>query len=255
MEFFFFQLFLFLIALFSNSLSAFAGGGAGLIQLPMLILLGLPFSVALATHKLASVSLGVGASLRHFKEKSLQPSLAISILASGLPGVILGAKAALTIPESFSLVLLGLLTLSVACYSIKNSKFGMIEKPVILNKSNLIIGCVVLFVLGFLNGSFSSGTGLFVTLWLVRWFQLSYTKSVAYTLILVGLFWNGAGAVVLGLNGQIQWRWLPMLFAGSLVGGYLGAHFSLLKGNRLVKSIFEFVSLFVGISLLARALF
>ena len=182
-------------------------------------------------------------------------SLVICILASGLPGVILGEKAALTIPEDLSLVFLGLLTLSVACYSIKNSRLGLIDTLVTLNKSNLIIGCLVLFVLGFLNGSFSSGTGLFVTLWLVRWFRLSYTKSVAYTLILVGLFWNGAGAVVLGLNGQIQWTWLPMLFAGSLVGGYLGAHFSLLKGNRLVKSIFEFISLLVGISLLARGLF
>ena len=60
-----FQVFLFVIAFISNSLSAFAGGGAGLIQLPMLIFLGLPFSVALATHKVASVSLGVGLFLHH----------------------------------------------------------------------------------------------------------------------------------------------------------------------------------------------
>ncbi len=49
-----FQLGLGLIALVANALSAFAGGGAGLVQLPALILLGLPFAMALATHKLAS---------------------------------------------------------------------------------------------------------------------------------------------------------------------------------------------------------
>ena len=53
------------VALISNGLSAFAGGGAGLVQLPALILLGLNFSTALATHKVASVALGLGATGRH----------------------------------------------------------------------------------------------------------------------------------------------------------------------------------------------
>ena len=44
------QLLLFLISLLANLFSAFSGGGAGLIQLPALIFLGLPFVVALATH-------------------------------------------------------------------------------------------------------------------------------------------------------------------------------------------------------------
>ena len=47
------QLLLGLIAVVANALSAVAGGGAGLVQLPALILLGLPFASALATHKLA----------------------------------------------------------------------------------------------------------------------------------------------------------------------------------------------------------
>ena len=103
-----------------------------------------------------------------------------------------------------------------------------------------------------LNGSFSSGTGLLVTMWLVRWFGLSYPQAVAYTLILVGLFWNGTGALVRGLKGEIKWTWLPMLIAGSFFGGYSGAQLSLSKGSRLVKSVFEIVSLLMGIMLVAR---
>ena len=56
----------------------------------------------------------------------------------------------------------------------------------------------MLFFLGFLNGSLTSGTGLFVTIWLVLWFGMDYQRAVAYTLIMVGLFWNGSGAVTLG---------------------------------------------------------
>jgi hypothetical protein len=54
------HLVLFVIAIIANWFSALAGGGAGLIQLPILIFMGLPFSLALATHKLATVALGIG---------------------------------------------------------------------------------------------------------------------------------------------------------------------------------------------------
>ena len=73
-----------LIAFVANLFSALAGGGAGLVQLPALILLGLPFSIALATHKIASVALGLGAGLRHVQEKNLKPGLVLFILGFGL---------------------------------------------------------------------------------------------------------------------------------------------------------------------------
>ena len=254
MDLLFFQLFLFCLALFANTLSAFAGGGAGLVQLPLLILLGLPFSVALATHKVASVFLGVGASIRHSQEKSLKPVYVLLILACGLPGVFSGASVVLSIPEDISLIFLGILTFSIGFYSSSNSQLGIKDTQIKYTKLHLLVGGVVLFFLGFLNGSFSSGTGLFVTLWLVRWFGISYTKAIGYTLVLVGLFWNGTGALVLGLNGKIQWNWLPMLLLGSFTGGYLGSHFSLLKGNKLVKLSFEIICISVGIALLLRGI-
>ena len=53
---------IFLISFFSNTFSAISGGGAGLIQLPALILSGIPYYQALATHKFATVALGIGGS-------------------------------------------------------------------------------------------------------------------------------------------------------------------------------------------------
>jgi uncharacterized membrane protein YfcA len=248
------QLGLFLIALLANLLSALAGGGAGLVQLPALILLGLPFPLALATHKLASVALGVGASLRHAQERSLSPSLSLLILVSGMPGVWLGARSVLLLPPRLSILLLGLLTMALGLYSLARPELG--AEPVDRSHStaDLLIGALGLFGIGVLNGSLTSGTGLFVTLWLVRWFGLDYGRAVAHTLVLVGLFWNGAGALTLGLQGQIAWRWLPMLLLGSIAGGYLGAHLALEKGSRLVKRAFELLCLLMGASLLVKSL-
>ena len=241
---------LFLVALLANLFSAFSGGGAGLIQLPALIFLGLPFPVALATHKVASVALGIGATLRHLRERALEAGFVALMLAAGLPGVVLGAWLIVDVPGRAAEVALGVLTAGLGLYSLASPGLGQEVRPAHRDRRGLALGALGLFGIGVLNGSLTSGTGLFVTLWLVRWFGLDYRRAVAYTLILVGLFWNGTGALTLGLLSEIRWSWLPALLAGSLLGGYGGAHLAIRKGNRWIKRGYELVTLAVGARLM-----
>ena len=243
------QFVLFLVSLVANLFSAFSGGGAGLIQLPVLIFLGLPFTIALATHKVASVALGIGATARHLREQPLDRPLALFILGFGLPGVILGANIILDVPERIAEVALGILTAGLGIYSWLNPELGQQQRPVNRGPGGRLFGGLMLFLIGVLNGSLTSGTGLFVTLWLVRWFGLDYRRAIAYTLILVGVFWNGTGAVTLGMLTEIRWPWLPALLLGSLIGGYLGAHLAIRSGNRWIKRAFEIVTLLIGVKL------
>lgn len=243
--------FLLLIASFiANTFSAFVGGGAGLLQLPVLIFLGLPFNVALATHKIASVALGVGATTRHIRAGRLDWRFAGFILACGLPGVLLGANIILQIPGRMAEIALGGLTIALGVYSATKQAFGQQENPQNRDNRGLLIGGTALFGIGILNGSLTSGTGLFVTLWLVRWFGLSYQQAVVYTLILVGLFWNGAGAITLSILGEVRWDWLPALLAGSFLGGYAGAHLAIKKGSAWIKRGFEVLTILVGLKLI-----
>ena len=87
-------------------------------------------------------------------------------------------------------------------------------------------------------------------MWLVSWFGLDYKRAVAHTLILVGLFWNGVGAVTLGLLSEIHWPWLPVLLLGSLLGGYIGSHLAIVKGNRWIKRIYEVITFLIGLKLM-----
>lgn len=239
------------MSLLANLFSAFAGGGAGLLQLPVLIFLGLPFGVALATHKIASVALGVGATVRHLREGGLKRRFVLFILGCGVPGVLLGAAVILQVPGRLAEIALGVLTVGLGLYSVAKRDLGLREVPRNRSGHGLWFGGVGLFLIGVLNGSLTSGTGLFVTLWLVRWFGADYRQAVAYTLVLVGIVWNGAGAVMLGLLGDVRWAWLPALLVGSLLGGYAGAHLAILKGNRWIKRVFEAVTLLVGAKLIA----
>jgi uncharacterized protein len=244
------QLMLFVISLLANLFSALAGGGAGLIQLPVLIFLGLPFSIALATHKVATVALGVGATLRHMRGGNLEPKFSAFILACGLPGVIIGASIILHVPDQIARIALGMLTAGLGIYSALSPTLGQQAQSRNRHQQGMVTGGLVIFLIGILNGSLTSGTGLFLTLWLVRWFGLDYKAAVAYTLVLVGLFWNASGAITLGIQGEIYWPWIPVLLLGSLIGGYLGAHLAIIKGNKVIKRTYEVIALLIGVKLI-----
>lgn len=244
------QLIIFAASLAANWFSALSGGGAGLIQFPMLIFMGLPFAVALATHKVATVALGLGATLRHLKHNQLERRFSAIILLAGVPGVILGASVILAIPPQFALFSLGVLTLGLGLYSVFKPQLGMTYTPRNQTGSALVVGMSGLFIIGFLNGSITSGTGLFLTIWLIRYFGLDYQRAVAYTLVLCGLVWNGTGALVLGYLGHIAWDWMPALLAGSIIGGYLGSHIAIKKGNVWIKRSFEIVTILIGLKLI-----
>lgn len=244
------QLVLLAVSLVANAMSAFAGGGAGLLQLPALLFLGLPFAVALATHKVASVALGVGATLRNLREKTLDWRLALYTLLAGVPGVVLGANVILAVPDHIARFALGVLICALGVYSMIKPQLGQQEQPQHRDTRGYLIGALVLFMIGVLNGSLTAGTGLFFTLWLVLWFGLDYRRAIAHTLVVVGLGWNGTGALVLGVIGQVQWDWIPALLVGSFVGGYLGAAMAIRFGNRWIKRGFEWVTVLVGVKLM-----
>lgn len=244
------QLVLLLVSVVANAMSAFAGGGAGLLQLPALLFLGLPFAVALATHKVASVALGVGATLRNLREKTLDWRLTWYTLLAGVPGVVLGANVILAVPDHIARFALGVLICALGLYSMVKPQLGQQERLQHRDTRGYLVGAVMLFLIGVLNGSLTAGTGLFFTLWLVLWFGLDYRRAIAHTLVVVGLGWNGTGALVLGVIGQVQWSWIPALLVGSFVGGYLGAAMAIRMGNRWIKRGFEWVTVLVGVKLM-----
>ena len=246
---------IFLISFFSNTFSAIAGGGAGLLQLPALILSGVPYYQALASHKLATVALGLGGSLRNYNSLRNDIYIARQILVFGLPGVVFGASIVEFISEKYLYAFLGLFSILLALYSFLKSDLGL--SSVQNNKIDLIHKIrflLFIFLIGVLNGSISSGTGLLVTILLIKTFGIDFLRAISLTFFTVGIFWNLTGAIFLIKIGSVPSNILILLIIGSFTGGYFGAHLSKLKGNILIKKTFTSVCLFVGISLLIKSI-
>ena len=237
--------YLFIVSFFSNLFSAFSGGGAGIIQLPAILLLfEITFPVALATHKISTVLLGIGASLKFFEKDRPNKKLILDGILIGLPAVIIGAYSISYIDEAIARKLLGGLILIVFILSFTKS----IEK--INDGSYSTVQYILLFIIGFLNGSLSAGTGLLYTLMLTKIYGMDFKTAVGYTLLIVGLFFNLVGAITLYLISNIDISILPILLIGSFIGGYVGAMFAISKSNRIIKIAYQFVTLIVAYKLL-----
>ena len=245
------QIYLLIISFISNIFSAFSGGGAGVIQLPAILLLfNITFINALAVHKIATIALGIGATSKFINTITFKKDLLIKLLLAGLPGVFMGAQLISFTDDQFARLLLGILIISISLYSYKTKNHGEIEYEYSNTLKNNLTGYSLIFFTGFLNGSLSAGTGLIFTIILISWYGMDYKKAIAYTLIVVGIFFNALGAITLGLITEIEWMLLPALFFGSLMGGYLGAKISLSKSNHTIKIVYQTITIIIGVSLI-----
>ena len=159
------QIFLFIFTFTANLFASVSGGGAGFIQFPLLILLGLPFATALGTHKVAVVFLGIGAlSKKKLRNSiSIDKTVAIIMLTAGCLSVVAGSVIVISAPSDQAQMVLGVITIGTGIYTMKKKGFGTVT---IEHRSlaRNIFGTICIMAVGLFSGSLSSGAGLFATM-------------------------------------------------------------------------------------------
>ena len=250
----FIHLILLIVAFAANFLAALSGGGAGFIQFPILIFLGLPFALALGTHKVAVVFLGLGTKKkkRHDLNK-FDWRMSMLMIFIGCPAVILGTVSIIEVNDSIAKVVLGLLTIGIGIYNIFKKDFGLIETSQPSTPVQWLVSCTALFSIGFFSGSFSSGAGLFATVCLIKFFGFNIRTAIEQSLIWVGGLWNFVGALTMGTFGQINWSSEPALITGAFLGGYIGTYYGNKMKLKWIKLLFIAVSILSGFMLLISA--
>ena len=244
------QSILFVVTFIANLFSSVSGGGAGFIQFPMLILLGLPFATALGTHKVAVVFLGIGAMSKKGFNRSFAFDKAVSLamLFVGCPAVVLGSVIIISVPSHIAQLVLGFITIASGIYTLFKKGFG---SKTLENRSTtrVVVGTLLLFCVGMFSGSLSSGAGLFATLTLVGVFGLELT------MIFVATIWNGVGAVTVGALTSIHWQWIPVMIIAAFSGAFLGTTLLMKMPVAKVKLVFSLVSMLSGVILILEAIY
>ena len=103
--------------------------------------------------------------------------------------------------------------------------------------------------MGFYEGFFGSGNGIFFTL------VTAYTKGFDFIDALgyyyaVAFPWVVVGALVLMSKGYFDLSLMIPAVLGSLLGGFIGSKYARLKGNKFIKIAFTTVGIILGLKLL-----
>lgn len=229
--------------------SSLAGGGAGLILLPILIFTGMPFINALASHQMAVAFIGIGSTYRYAKERLIDWNIFWWTGLLGIPFVYLGAQFVNTLDGEMMKTVVGLVVVFMVATSLLIKKSGVEHTPKV-NKKILILGSFLLIPMAFYSGWISVASGVFTTflyLYLMRYDQLHAT---AMTLGANGILWNITGALTHLSLGNIVWEIAPGLILGALLGSYMGAALGVKKGSKWMKFTFLGSAIITGFILI-----
>lgn len=244
------QIILFIFSFIANLFASVSGGGAGFVQFPLLIFLGLPFAMALGTHKVAVVFLGLGAiAKQRHNFASIDKTVALIMLLLGLPSVVLGTLIIINVPAHIAEIVLGLITIASGIYTLIKRSFGNVNAKEV-SKTRIVIGSICLILVGLLSGSLSSGAGIFSTLTLVLVLGLDLKRAIFHTMVFVATLWNLVGAVTVGVMTAIHWQWVPTMIVSSFLGSYLGTMLLFKLPLHIVRIIFSLISIASGIFLI-----
>ena len=247
------QILVFAFTFTANLFASVSGGGAGFVQFPLLILMGLPFATALGTHKVAVVFLGIGAlAKKKSNNYAIDKAVALAMLFIGCPAVVAGTLIVINVPTHAAELTVGFVTIAMGVYTLFKRGFGAqgLEHR---SKLRFTVGCLLIVLVGMFSGSLSSGAGLFATMTLTLVFGLELKRAILHTMIFVATIWNAVGAFTVGAVTAIYWAWIPVMIVASFTGAYVGASLLMKLPVGKVRVIFSLVAILSGCLLIYTA--
>ena len=234
-------------SLVAGFIDAIAGGG-GLLTLPALLSAGLPPHLALGTNKGQSV-FGSGTALLYFSRTPLldrrraRQGAAFALLGAAL-GVALVSRAPARLLTPVVMALLVAVALLMAWPRAPRPAQTPRVRPAWL-------AAAVALCMGAYDGFFGPGTGTFLIMLYAGVFADPLDAASANAKV-VNFASNLASVAVFGAAGLVVWRVALPMAVGQIVGGWLGAHVTLRRGQRLVRVAVIVVSLALVVSLAIR---
>lgn len=230
----------------ASTIGAMVGGGS-LLSIPVLIFLGLPPHVAIATDRFAGLGAGVAALYRFFPSGKIVWRYVPALAVVSLAGSLVGAGALVRAEPGTLRVLLGVLLLVLLPLLFLRRDLGVATSKVCPGR--LGVGVALYFAVQVLAGFVGGGTGTLIFYVLMSCFGITITQ-VAATQTVPFLVLTVSSLVVFAASGIVDYRTGLVLLAGTAVGGYLGAHMAVIRGDRWVRYVFAGVVLASALSLL-----
>jgi uncharacterized membrane protein YfcA len=234
-------------ALIAGYVDAIVGGG-GVIVFPALLFFNLPVPIIVGTNKMVSTFGTAMASYTFWKHGKVTKEIARMAIPFTAAGALLGAYTVLHVPNTFLKPFAGLFLLILAIYFFFKPQIGTENNFQGMTKKIALTIVISVFMIGFYDGFFGPGTGMFLTFLFVRFIKLDFVRAAANTKIL-NLVSNSVSLVYFLWMGNISFKHgVPMALA-NILGGHLGARSAINAGSGLIRWIFIFMAILLALKM------
>lgn len=219
---------------FVGSFIGSVAAGAALITVPGLLLLGLPPHIALATSRFGSLGFKFGSLVQYVKHNIMIKDLIVPMSIMGVVGAALGARILVEINTEFLSKVVGILLIALLPVLFLRKDVGIVHKQI--SKAKRFFAHLLYFLVKLWGGFFSPGSGFLGTYVTLNAYGLTILEGKGTTRI-PDVLATLSAITVFALAGIIDYKVGIVLLIGMLIGGYVGAHVAIKKGDAWIKPV------------------
>lgn len=233
------EIIIFAVGLVAGFLGATVGGG-GMVAVPALLLLGFSPQSAVAINKVGDIGAFLSAATQYWKSKKIDWKMAIPLAIVTIIGSLTGALIMVRLETEFLQVLIGVMILLFLPFFFFSKNIGIEERSP--SRTRIIIGFILYTLLVVEGAIVGAGGATLILLIMMYFFGYKIIRGYA-TNVPAEIFSALVPAIVYAFYGFIDPIPALAIFLGMLIGGYVGAHTAIKKGNVWIKNLFTVVIL------------
>lgn len=224
-------IFLFFAAVIAGTLNALAGGGS-FISFPALLFIRIPPVLANATNTVALWPGLAASTVAYLKRLNAPARILVPLLVTSVGGGWAGAFLLLHTPQHTFLRLVPWLLLGgTLLFAFGNSIRSVAGKTAVIDDLRntswqaILWTSIAELLVSIYGGYFGAGIG-FMTLAMLAMLGMRDIHAMGAIRTLLAVAINAAAVVTFIVAGAVLWPQCAVMTAGSLAGGWFGAHFA-----------------------------
>ena len=235
-------------------ISGFVGnvmGVGGFVNVPLMIVMGLPPHAAIAANRFGSLGMEAAALARYISTNYIYwPWIGILALL-GVAGGVIGSNLVITIAPGTLKGIIAFLILMFVPILLVHKHIGVEERLHAKTKALRAMMLALFFLIMIYGGFLGAGaTPLFIMV-LCGVGGMTILQAKATTAI-PWFCMSLVSTIVFWMNGFVVWSYCLTALAGMASGGYLGTHVAIKIGNRNLRYLFIVFCVITAVALLIR---
>ncbi len=239
-------IFLLVAAGMAGALNALAGGGS-FVSFPALLFLRIPPVEANATNTVALWPGLAASTIAYVKRLNAPLRVLVPLLVTSVAGGWAGALLLLKTPQhTFLRLVPWLLLAGTLLFAFGNSIRAMVGKNAVIGKNGgdlrdiswpaIVVGSIAELLVAVYGGYFGAGIG-FMTLGMLAMMGMRDIHAMGAIRTLLAVAINAAAVVTFIVAHAVLWPQCAVMIAGSLAGGWFGAHYAQKADPRKVRGV------------------